>query len=100
MQDYFNGNPYLTFAGGDLAKATAVNHLNPDGPTVVMIRDSFGCAITPFFALQCGKLVTIDLRAFGDRDLMAEIVDIDPDFVLMLYNPGTLLSDNMFEFLK
>jgi len=100
VQDYFNGNPYLTFAGGDLAKATAVNHLNPDGPTVVMIRDSFGCAITPFFALQCGKLVTIDLRAFGDRDLMAEIVDIDPDFVLMLYNPGTLLSDNMFEFLK
>ena len=98
--DYYNGNPYVSFAGGDLAKATAVNHLNPDGPTVVMIRDSFGCAITPFFALQCGKLVTIDLRAFGDRDLMGEIAGIDPDFVLMLYNPGTLVSDNMFEFLK
>jgi len=98
VQDYFNGNPYLTFAGGDLAKATAVNHLNPDGPTVVMIRDSFGCAITPFFALQCGKLVTIDLRAFGDRSLMGEIEGIDPDLVLLLYNPSTLVSDNMFEF--
>lgn len=98
--DYYNGNPYVTFAGGDLAKATAVNHLNPDGPTVVMIRDSFGCAITPFFALQCGKLVTIDLRAFGERDLMEEIAGIDPDFVVLLYNPGTVSSDAMFAFMK
>ena len=98
--DYYNGNPYVTFAGGDLAKATAINHLNPDGPTVVMIRDSFGCAITPFFALQCGKLVTIDLRAFGERDLMEEIAGIDPDFVVLLYNPGTVSSDAMFAFMK
>lgn len=97
-QDYFNANPYAVFSGGDLGKATAVNHLNPDGPTVVMVRDSFACALTPFFALQCGKLVTIDLRAFGDRNLMDEITGIDPDLVLMLYNPGTLSSDNMFEF--
>lgn len=99
-KNYFNGNPYLTFAGGDWGKATAVNHLNPDGPSVVMIRDSFGCAITPFFALQCSQLITIDLRAFGERDLMAEIEGIDPDFVLMLYNPSTLVSDNMFAFMK
>lgn len=98
--DYYNGNPYLTFAGGDWAKATATNHLNPDGPTVVMIRDSFGCAITPFFALQCSKLVTIDLRAFGERDLLGEIEGIDPDFVVLLYNPGTVSSDAMFEFSK
>lgn len=98
--DYFNGNPYLTFAGGDWGKATVTNHLNPDGPKVVMIRDSFGCAITPFFALQCGKLVTIDLRAYGGSDLAGEIEAIDPDFVVMLYNPSTTVSDNMFAFTK
>lgn len=96
--DYFKSNPYGCLSGGDLGKATAVNHLNPDGPTVVMIRDSFACALTPFFALQCGKLVTIDLRAYEGSDLMAEIKGIDPDLVMIFYNPGTVSSDNMFVF--
>ena len=63
-----------------------------------MIRDSFGCAITPFLALQCSQLVTIDLRAYCGDDLMAEIEGIDPDLVLMLYNPSTVVTDSMFEF--
>ncbi len=96
--DYFNANPYVTFAGGDWGKATVTNHLNPEGPKIVMIRDSFGCAITPFLALQCSQLVTIDLRAYGGEDLMAEITGIDPDLVLMLYNPSTVVTDSMFEF--
>lgn len=96
--DHFNGNPYVTFAGGDWGKATVTNHLNPDGPKVVMIRDSFGCAITPFFALQCSELVTIDLRSYGGGDLAADLTEINPDFVVMLYNPSTTVSDNMFAF--
>ena len=96
--DWFSGNPYVTFAGGDWGKATVTNHQNPEGPSVVMIRDSFGCAITPFFALQCSQLVTIDLRAYGGGDLAGEIAAIDPDFVVLLYNPSTTVSDNMFAF--
>ena len=96
--DYYNGNPYVTFAGGDWSKAVITNHLNPDGPRVVMIRDSFGCAITPFFALQCSELVTIDLRAYRGEDLVADIAWINPDFVVMLYSPSTTVTDSMFEF--
>ena len=96
--DYYNGNPYVTFAGGDWGRATVTNHLNPDGPRVVMIRDSFACALTPFFALQCSELTTIDLRAYKGEDLLGDIAGIDPDFVVLFYSPSTTVSDNMFEF--
>ena len=97
-KDYYNGNPYVTYAGGDWGKAVITNHLNPDGPKVVMIRDSFGCAITPFFALQCSELVTMDLRAYRGEDLLADIAGMDPDFVVLLYSPSTTVTDSMFEF--
>lgn len=99
-KDYFGGNPYVTFAGGDWAKATVVNEDNPGGPNVVMIRDSFGCAITPFFALQCSRLTTVDLRAYRGEDLIAEIAAINPDFVVLLYSPSSTVSDGMFAFTK
>lgn len=98
VQDYYNGNPYVTFAGGDWGKATVTNHLNPDGPKVVMIRDSFACAVTPFFALQCSELTTIDLRAYQGGDLLADVEGMDPDFVVLFYSPSTTVSDNMFAF--
>ena len=63
-----------------------------------MIRDSFACAITPFFALQCSQLTTIDLRAYQGEDLLEDIAGMDPDLVVLLYNPSTVGSDNMFEF--
>ena len=34
-QDWFNGNPYTYYAGGDYPIATITNHKNPDGPRVV-----------------------------------------------------------------
>ena len=98
VQDWFNGNPYVTFAGGDFGKATVTNHSNPDGPKVVMIRDSFGCAITPFFALQCSSLTTMDLRAYKGDDLLGDIVGMEPDFVVLLYSPSTTVTDSMFDF--
>ena len=63
-QDWFNGNPYTYYAGGDYPIATITNHKNPDGPRVVLLRDSFACALTPFLALSCSELTTIDLRYF------------------------------------
>ena len=100
VRDYYNANPYVTFVGGDWGKATVTNHLNPGGPKVVMIRDSFACAVTPFFALQCSELTTIDLRAYQGEDLLADIEGMEPDFVVLFYSPSTTVSDNMFEFSK
>ena len=98
-QDWFNGNPYTYYAGGDYPLATITNHNNPDGPRIVMLRDSFACALAPFLSLSCSELITIDLRHF-DGDLMETIGAYDPDLVLTLYTASTTGLENMFQFDK
>ena len=96
-RDWFNANPYTYYSGGDYAMATMTNHKNPNGPKVVLIRESFSCAFAPFLALSCSELTTIDLRTFSG-DLMETIRKLEPDLVLTLYTASTTGLDNMFAF--
>ena len=96
-RDLFNANPYTYYAGGDYAMATITNHKNPEGPKIVLIRESFSCALAPFLALSCSELTTIDLRYFTG-DLLDTVEALDPDLVLTLYTASTTGLDNMFDF--
>ena len=96
-RDWFNGNPYTYYAGGDYPLATITNHNNPDGPRIVLLRDSFACALTPFLALSCSELVTIDLRYF-QGDLLETVAAYSPDLVLTLYTAGTAGLEEMFAY--
>lgn len=95
--DYFNGNPYTLYAGGDYSMARIYNNRNPGGKRVLLLRDSFACAITPFLALDCGELITMDLRYFHDR-LLTYVDWLQPDMVILLYAPGSCGQDTMFDF--
>ena len=64
QQDWFNGNPYTYYAGGDYPIATITNHKNPDGPRVVLLRDSFACN---FNILIAGMP-----RVMGVREILEE----------------------------
>ena len=94
-RDWFNGNPYTYYAGGDYPLARIVNHNNPDGPKLLLIRDSFACALTPFLALGCSEVVTVDLRYFSG-DLLETIRAEEPGLVLNLYAVGTVSNTGMF----
>ena len=98
-RDWFNGNPYTYYAGGDYPLATITNHNNPDGPRIVLLRDSFACALTPFLALSCSELVTIDLRYF-DGELLETVGSYDPDLVLTLYTASTTGQTALFDYDK
>ncbi len=96
-KDYFNGNPYTLYSGGDYALARMYNHAKPDGARILLIRDSFACTLSPFLALQCGELMTMDLRYFQDD--LAEYLDwLQPDLVLVMYTASTTRLDTMFPF--
>ena len=97
--DYFNGNCYIYYSGGDWGRAEIVNLLNPDGPTVVLIRDSLSCALAPFLAEQVGRLITIDLRAYPGG-LTEELRALSPDLVLVLYGANCYKSAESFDFFK
>ena len=95
--DWFGGNPYTYYSGGDYGLATITNHNNPEGPRIVLLRESFSCALAPFLALSCSELTTIDLRYF-DGDLMDAIRGLDPDLVMTLYTASSTRLDELFAF--
>ena len=97
-KDWFSENPYVLYAGGDYGFARILNHNNPDGPRVLLIRDSFACALTPFLAQSCSELITVDLRYLPQGTLLENIQKEQPDLVMTLYTTGTTGLDNMFTF--
>ena len=95
--DWFEGNPYTYYSGGDYSIATMTDHSNPDGPKVVLVRESFSNALAPFLAISCSELTTIDLRYF-EGNLAQEIEGIDPDLVLVLYSSSSTGNETLFRF--
>lgn len=97
QRDYFGGNPYTYYSGGDYPLATITNHNNPDGPKVLLLRESFSCAVTPFLSLSCSQLTTVDLRYFSGN-LMETVEEIQPDLLLILYNVSSSGTEALFSF--
>ena len=97
QMDWFNGNPYTYYSGGDYGMATMTNHNNPNGPRIVLLRESFSCALAPFLALSCSELTTIDLRYF-QGDLMETLEALEPDLVMTMYAASSTGLENMFAF--
>lgn len=97
QRDLFGGNPYTYYSGGDYPLATMTNHNYPEGPRILVIRESFACTLAPFLALSSGQVITVDLRYF-EGDLMETIQTLQPDLVITLYTAGTVALDNMFAF--
>ena len=95
--DYFNGNPYTLYAGGDYPMARIYNEENTGGKRILLLRDSYACALTPFLALDCGELITIDLRYFRD-DLLTYVDWLDPDLVMVMYTAGSVGLEELFAF--
>ncbi len=96
-KDYYNANPYTLYSGGDYNLARMTNHLNPDGPRILLIRDSYSCVLAPFLALDCSELITIDLRYFKDN-LMDYIDWLDPDLVCVEYAASSTRLPELFQF--
>lgn len=97
--DLFQTNPYTAYSGGDYAFARMINHNDPDGPKLLLLRDSYSCTLAPFLALQCSELTTIDPRYY-EGDLLACIEDVAPDLVIALYTPGAAANDQFFDFFE
>lgn len=105
-KDYYHKNPYATYSGGDFRLQIMKNNLNSDGAKILLVRESFSCALAPFLALQTGELHVCDVREgdySGDKlDLEEYIQDIKPDYVLVLYNGVKSIrnSDGRYDFLN
>ena len=97
--DPFAANPYTYYAGGDYGAARIKNYYNPQGPKVLLIRDSFACALTPYLAYACAEVTTVDPRYFSG-DLLSYVDWVQPDVVLVLYSSGMVRSEDYYRLLS
>lgn len=95
--DYFEKSPYYVYSGGDYPLSHITNLNRSDGKKVLLVRDSFSCAVAPFLSLAVGQVDTFDLR-YNDTALKDYIAESRPDIVLFLYNPGVIRDDVMFKY--
>lgn len=86
-KDYYILNPYAMYTGGDFTITYTTNHLVKD-KKLLLVKDSFACAFSPFISLLFHEVETVDLRQFKDKSLMEHIEDSNPDMVMFLYNPS------------
>lgn len=87
-KDYFNINTYATYIGGDYKENTIINHNAPNTKKILLLRDSFSCALLPFLSLSTKQVTTLDLRHFKKATVKDYLKSHDFDMVLIAYNPS------------
>lgn len=60
---------YLTFLGGDCALMEITNDSIPDGPSCVVIKDSYGNCFVPYLTQHYHKVYAIDYREYYEMNL-------------------------------
>ncbi len=97
--DLYQSNPYVAYTGGDFPLQVIQNELREDSPTVLVIRDSYACVVTPFLSLAAGEVHTVDVRYWQGVEGADSITDyvqlLKPDAVVILYAG---VSPHMFAF--
>lgn len=101
-KDLYNKNPYATYLGGDYREQIIENTKNKDGKKVLILKDSFSCAFSPFFSTVTKDTYLLDMRDYaefaGDRINVAEYIEkTKPDIVLVMYT-GVTGTDVLYEF--
>lgn len=102
IKDLYTLNPYVAYSGGDFREQIITNKKEPDAPTMLLIRDSFGCAAAPFLSLRASRLYIADVRDYayyvGDKINVGEYIkEKNPDYVIILYN-GVSAGSDLFDF--
>ena len=76
---------YMTFLAGDHPLVRIVNNDLPDAGNVLVIKDSFGNAMAPFFTMNYHKVYIVDYRYYSES-MSTLIKSFEIDDVIFLPN--------------
>ena len=93
----FERNTYSTYTGKQYSRIDIKNARSDNGLTVLMIRESFTCALLPFIAVNADEVVTVDMRKYNKKSIPELCEEIRPDLVIVDYNPSAFSKDQ-FDF--
>jgi hypothetical protein len=90
-------NRYLAFAGGDHGYQRITNPDPAAHGTIMLVKDSFGDALTTYLAERVSTLITIDERHYTGADLREVVAAQKPDLVIVMHNQVSVLGNVQFD---
>lgn len=89
---------YPAFLDGNHGLTLIDNLANPEGPGLLVLKDSFGNSLVPLLLPHFGRITVIDLRAY--RGAVSDLPEYNAaDAILMVYSLPTLAKDTNFPWL-
>lgn len=68
-KDPFRVNTYAAYCGGDHPRECVTNEKVKNNRHILLIRDSFSCALMPYLSLYTKNVTTLDLRHYKTESL-------------------------------
>jgi hypothetical protein len=90
-------NRYLAFTNGDHGYQRIVNRDPAAHGTIMLVKDSFGDALTTYLAERVSTLITIDERHYTGADLRKVVAAQKPDLVIVMHNQVSVLGNVEFD---
>ncbi len=91
-------NRYLAFMGGDSAYQRSVNDDPAARGRVLLLKDSFGDALSTYLSERVKELVTIDERHYNrPEDIKDVVARVKPDIVIVMHNQISTLGNVSFD---
>ncbi|MBR2674876.1 MAG: hypothetical protein IKE52_05420 [Mogibacterium sp.] len=84
----FDRNTYSTYTGKNFSRIDITNKKANNGLRILIVRESFTCALLPFIAVNAEHVTTVDLRHYKDKSIPELCEEVKPDIVLVNYNPS------------
>ncbi len=90
-KDPFRVNTYAAYCGGDHPRECVINEKVKNNRHILLVRDSFSCALMPYLSLYTKNVTTLDLRHYKTESLYDYIRNHpEIDTVIVAYNPSAI----------
>lgn len=90
-------NRYAAFMGGDFGYQRTENPDPQARGTIVLLKDSFGDALSTYLAERVKTLITIDERHYRSQDIRKVVAARHPDLVIVMHNQMSTLGNPLFD---
>lgn len=93
----FDDSAYYIYWGGDFSYVHVDNNRQPDGKSLLIIKDSYGIPVSAFMAGAFRSMDIVDMRYYSEDISVKQLIDNNrPDAVVYVYGSGYLDRSSMF----
>lgn len=97
-ENMFEASQYHTYIGDEYGLVIHKNETADVKEKILIVRDSYVLPMQAFLSQAVEELHVVDLRYYSEMSLYEYIEEINPDRVIMIYNPYMYQEQNAFAF--